>query len=465
MAPEDSDLIDLLDLKMLPAWVTEPAARDYFTYPAEDKRLPTRQAPIRVPERRMRKVGLRREHHGRDAQYRRRAMQKRERRPQQLPSPQIRVQFLPESRAVETVAVQIRAGAVAYSLFSLARLFLQEPRRYQVHLAAKPESALFQLGENGAISVNRQFLEDNAFRFAQSEFYRIETSQSEPIKGKFTSVAHDRLSGTLLGPTNHHSYQRRLRSLYEQRFRRRMSFADYQRQIQILTDPALVERWKEEARTVTTYTSLREEPPLIFNTAAEAERHFRKTYLSGLVRRIEERTINGLTSRELPDRVLRRLVEYAWVAQNRSPSQMMEELATRFRAAGLHIFRHRRGMLFVSPIRLRAFAYEEPSVSPHVQTILRTIAENPRTNRKELVDRLFADVPSEQVEPRKLALAADLHWLIGEGYVIEFNDGSLDLPRRKPKRVETTVSAAEGNVHQQVERLAGATSLTGTAEL
>jgi hypothetical protein len=55
--------------------------------------------------------------------------------------------------------------------------------------------------------------------------------------------------------------------------------------------------------------------------------------------------------------------------------------------------------------------------------------------------------------------------LIGEGYVIEFNDASLDLPRRKPKRVETTVSAAEGNVHQQVERFAGATSLTGTAEL
>jgi hypothetical protein len=30
-----------------------------------------------------------------------------------------------------------------------------------------------------------------------------------------------------------------------------------------------------------------------------------------------------------------------------------------------------------------------------------------------------------------MTLAHDLHWLIREGYVIEFNDGSLDLPRAK----------------------------------
>jgi hypothetical protein len=28
-------------------------------------------------------------------------------------------------------------------------------------------------------------------------------------------------------------------------------------------------------------------------------------------------------------------------------------------------------------------------------------------------------------------LASDLHWLISAGHVIEFNDGSLDLPRAK----------------------------------
>jgi hypothetical protein len=36
------------------------------------------------------------------------------------------------------------------------------------------------------------------------------------------------------------------------------------------------------------------------------------------------------------------------------------------------------------------------------------------------------------LEKAKMTLAPELHWLIREGYVIEFNDGSLDLPRTKP---------------------------------
>ena len=38
-----------------------------------------------------------------------------------------------------------------------------------------------------------------------------------------------------------------------------MSFADYQRQIEIVNDAELIDRWKEEARKVTTYTTSREE--------------------------------------------------------------------------------------------------------------------------------------------------------------------------------------------------------------
>jgi hypothetical protein len=40
----------------------------------------------------------------------------------------------------------------------------------------------------------------------------------------------------------------------------------------------------------------------------------------------------------------------------------------------------------------------------------------------------------------KLSLASDLHWMIREGHVIEFNDGSLDLPRAKPPKKEPAPS-------------------------
>src|SRR2546425_379013 len=139
--------------------------------------------------------------------------------------------------------------------------------------------------------------------------HKIDITQSDPIKGNFSNVARCRLSGTLLGPTNHHNYQPQLRSLYEQRFSRRMSFADYQRQIEIANDPALIERWKEEARTVTTFTTSREETPSIFSSAAEAERHFRSKYLTGLLHSVAEVIIGGVLSRRLHDRALDRAIE------------------------------------------------------------------------------------------------------------------------------------------------------------
>ncbi|HEX4638928.1 MAG TPA: hypothetical protein VH170_05520 [Chthoniobacterales bacterium] len=364
--------------------------------------------------------------------------------------PPIAVKFLPRTSAFENVVAQIKSGSVAYSLFSLARLFLEKAARHDVKLIAPAESPLFQLGENGPVSTDRQFLERSAFRFAQSDFYKIDITETEPIKGNFSNVARERLSGTVLGPTNRHDYQRRLRNLYEQRFSRRMSFPEFERKIEIVSDPEIVEKWKEEARKVTTFSTVREDPPQTFSSANEAEKHFEKHYLSGLVRTISEVTIDGPASRHMHDRVLDRVIEKEWSIQSKSPSPMMQELAGRFREAGVHVFRHRKGMLFVSSIFPRPLTDQQTAVSSQVRTIVDAISASPRIGRKELADKLIVDLSGEEADRAKLALASDLIWLISAGHVIEFNDGSLDLPRIKVKPKEgadssvvAAVSAAE----------------------
>jgi hypothetical protein len=187
---------------------------------------------------------------------------------------------------------------------------------------------------------------------------------------------------------------------------------------------------------------LRAESPLTFSSAAETERHFRSNYLPGLIRRLEHVTIGGSVSRSLPDRILNRAIEQAWVRETRSPSNMMQELAGRFRQTGLHIFRHRRGMLFVSPIRVRAFVHERAGVSATVNAILEAVSAAAGSNRRQLFEILIANGANDDAEPRRLALAADLRWLINEGYVIEFNDGSLDLPKSKSKPREAAPAEA-----------------------
>lgn len=470
---------DLLDLKLLPAWVKEPGATNHYehytaeeapaeqrsrdrvgkrrdrTFPSHDRRKDTQRSGLKPDRRHRGRTPKKGDARRRDSD-RANNRHSPDRVAQTPPKPfEGTIRFLPRQNVFENVVTQIKSGSVAYSLFVLARLFLEKPGRYEVRLTSKAGAPLYQLGEDGGISVDRDFLDRNAFRFAQRDFYQVNVVESDPIKGNFSNVARCRLSGTLLGPTNHHAYQPQLRSLFEQRFSRRMSFADYQRQIEIVSDPVVVERWKDEARKITTYTTVREQAPLTFSSAAEAERHFRSHYFPSLIRNVEDVTVGGTSSRSLPDRVLNRAIEQAWVRETRSPSNMMQELASRFRQNALHIFRHRRGMLFVSPIRVRAFVHEQAGVSPLVNAILEAVSATAGINRKQLFEILTGNGASEDSEPRRLALASDLRWLINEGYLIEFNDGSLDRPRMKAKSQQ----AAQGE--EAVQNLSGGSAVGG----
>jgi len=454
--PSPTPTEDLLDLRLLPAWANEPARpNDYANFEGEDAEQPgrrhdrprnrdrdrDRRGPRKPDGRKDRPNQDRRSPRPHDA--RRDHGQPRERRPEIPVEPlAVTVRFLPHQKAFENVIAQIKSASIAYSVFALARLFLEKPERYDVRLTmpegappAPPENrggGLFQLGENGPVAADRRILENSAFASSRDDFYTVEVTQTDPLKGNFSNVARCRLSGTLLGPTNHHAYQPQLRNLYETRFSRRMSFADYQRQIEIVSDPAVVEQWKEQARSVTTYHVKNAEPPVSFSNSADAERHFRQNYLPGLLREANELTIGGVLSRRLPDRRLGRAIEDSWAQETRSPSKMMQELAAGLRAAGLNIFRHRRGMLFVSPIRGRIFGHERAGVSASINSILEKVAATPGINRKLLAEQLGTpDADAATAERAKMTLATDLHWLIREGYVIEFNDGSLDLPRAK----------------------------------
>ena len=468
--------VDLLDLKLVPAWAKEaPTQKDYSHYTGEESPIPSgrdqsRRSRQSRPPRREQPTSFKKQQDRGSYPKRKepwtrhpapdRHRQERPPRPSEKPV-QVDLRFLPRTPVLENVTTQIQSGAIAYSLFFLARLFLERPRRYDVQLKPDPEMSLYRLGDDGPVSLDTALLEENAFRWAKEKFYRIDVTQSEPLKGNFSSVARCRLSGTVLGPTNYHAYQPRLRTLYEQRFSRRLGFTEYQKQIEIVTDPEVVERWKEDARTTTTFVPIQDAVSVELRSAAEAERHFRQNYLSGLIQKVEETIIDGLTSRQLADRALHRHIEHAWSAEMRSPSNMMQELSKKFRDAGLQIFRHRRGMLFVSSIRARPLVHGETDVSTPVKSILDTLAASPQIQRKELAEKLLAGVGAEELEARKLGLAADLHWLIREGYVIEFNDGSLDLPRTKSKKSEPV---SGGETVTELTQAAAIDSISGNGD-
>src|SRR6476659_9359129 len=179
---------DLLDLKLLPAWVKEPVeAKRYadvegehdYERPARHRGgMPTRRggrSPLSSDKSRasvQRPISNATRHEvGRDRrsprQQDRRESPRREARSEgsQPVLPEVIIRFLPYSAPFENVVAQIKSGSVAYSLYALARLFLEKPERYEVRLTAKAEEPLFQLVEDGEVSMDREFIERNALRF------------------------------------------------------------------------------------------------------------------------------------------------------------------------------------------------------------------------------------------------------------------------------------------------------------
>src|SRR5213082_799488 len=181
MTSSPVEAADLLDLKLLPAWVKEPVetkryadvegehglerpARQHRGAPTHRGRRSTRdpgrsQAGVQRPITKAGRHEARRRRFEPDRHSARRGSAEDRPRADEHPpvtrTPlQITIRFLPYSPAFESVVAQIKSGSVAYSLYALARLFLEKPERYEVRLTAKAESPLYRLGDNGALSLN-----------------------------------------------------------------------------------------------------------------------------------------------------------------------------------------------------------------------------------------------------------------------------------------------------------------------
>ena len=135
---------DLLDLKLLPAWVNEPVRADEYSHFEGDDgrsfehgdRRPgrSRDREGRAPRSRdprgpqSREQGPRRPRTDRPGSRRpaedRRGHDERRERPPVQPIA-VTVHFIPHPPPLNSVLAQIKSGSVAYSVFALARLFLE----------------------------------------------------------------------------------------------------------------------------------------------------------------------------------------------------------------------------------------------------------------------------------------------------------------------------------------------------
>jgi len=366
--------------------------------------------------------------------------------------PEINLSFLPDEKGVESLARQIKMTGRAYPLFDIAQMILQKPERHAVTFSVtknaenQPVQPLFVCALDDTLWLSEDEAVGHVLKKHFGTFYQAERTATEPPKGKYTFVAQCGMSGVILGPPNYHDYQNQLRKLHTERFSR-MPFDMYKARVKIVRDEEVVKKWIDDLSWKTEYVCLNLPEPLHLGTMEAVEKHFRETHMENINKRVDSHRLSGTDARGLRSPELLRLIRSVWEDQRRFPLQIATVLSQQFAGHGLQFFKVNKTITHVSVARPHFLDLEATPVSEGVKRIVDYINAKPRCSRRQLVESLApsptappaapvageakaAVVDSNEPTPEQTAVVADLHWLIHQGHVIEFANGTLETAKR-----------------------------------
>jgi hypothetical protein len=357
----------------------------------------------------------------------------------------------------------IRAAGKSYSVFDAAKLVLSSGDRFDVAFSLDAPGApkFTTVPADGSVWLSRDEAMAHLMQSdAAASCYRAETIDLEEPKGNFTSVAVCGLSGEMLGPPNHHSYQTALHRIHREKFFE-MPFEDFKRRVRTDSTPEAVEKWKESQKHGTQWVDIKVETPegeepRRFKSRAEMEAHFRSHHAETLLGETARATVPGNIPKKLLSPGLYFALRKAVDEARKHLLGIAQQLCAGFEKHGLKLFKRRGGKLWVSRTRPRLLD-SSVVLSDRVAKIIEHVKAKPGIQMKELIERVApggaeeppvaqpspdaappADAAPSPHDQERIQVLKDLHWLNSEGYLIEYSDGAvfigvIEPPPAKPK--------------------------------
>jgi hypothetical protein len=466
--------VDLSDLKLMPAWVgdigkeekikqryagrdDDRPRRDGGEFGNRDRRggsPPRRDGPGASPRRdgpsgggfRPRGVGghQRREGDGRRGP-RRFGDRDRGGPPQrewvEIPK-DVQLTIYPDEKSLDALASHVRQSGHAFSMFDASRLVLAGGDRFVVgyRCAEERPAGLFNVPGDGSLFLSRDEALAHVLRStALDEFYRAEDIELEAPKGEFQSVAVCGMSGDIIAPPSHHSYQTGLIRLHRERFGN-MPFEDFKRRVKVEANPELVAKWKEQMSKGCRWVCLKLEAPEggeppTFTSRADVEAHFRRTFGNDAVIEVREANVHGNIDKQKLSPALFIMMRQAVDAARKHLFEISQKLGAGLERRGMKLFKRRAGKQFVCRVKPRAV--ENGMVfSDRLAEIVRVLKDNHGMTMQALVEAIMpSHPPMDGADPKapkhptegQLGVIKDIRWLANEGYVIEYSDGMVFL--------------------------------------
>ena len=410
-------------------------------------------------------------------------------------SPYFSVTFYPEDTSFNALVKTVRASCRTIELFEIARTVLGKSERFTVLLtrrdpnAPRPAVPSRQGQGNGetaggegaaprsdanaepiylSVPDNLPFENEEAaiayvLTTHLAQFFDTAEVEVEPPKGNYQVINRDTVTGELLGPPNYHRYAQIVQQHYVAK-NIRIPFEAYKARIESVRDPEAVNQWLEKMKKVTRFTSklpvAEGQTAPTFDAWEEARTFLLTTAKDKLVRSAAHARFHGREVDTLPQGEIRRAVEGTLERQRRFPLDTANALRGRLRREHFTIFKKgAKGVSYVCAVK-RKFRVPGQTFAESIGSVISFIEAHPMVKAGELPRRflgLGAEAPAGaeagvvlagalSIEQREKVgrLQGDLLWLVREGYVTEFIDGSLYAP---PPMVESRKKEVEREEH------------------
>ncbi|MDR1528359.1 MAG: hypothetical protein LBS22_02120 [Puniceicoccales bacterium] len=380
--------------------------------------------------------------------------------------PIVDVEFYPNDTVFDAIVSALKSTHKTYELFSVARLFLEKPERFAMVVKKKDTQAdkyLYLTSDDNFIFETENMAVDHVLENYAGKHFDIEELEVPPPTGKFICLHRCGMTGKVLCPPNYHKYQEILLE-HHGRFLPRVPFEKFKARIEKITSEEEIENWRIQSSKVQIFKPKGQEDPvekIELKSTGEAKKYFIEHLKGQAITRYDSVRISGETFDRMPRSLLSKSI-FVLVGREKSfPLNFANNLRGRLGRSGFTIYKigNKPGISYVSGIR-RKFRQPGNIFTDDMQKIIAIVDANPKISITSLCLQYtqgflgipdgfekegnqvptFASTSQEPSSDTESVAASplnspkesgsqeffkNLHWLIREGYVIEFEDGTL----------------------------------------
>lgn len=408
--------------------------------------------------------------------------------------------IMPIEEGLDALAKDITATGRTHSVFDIAWMVLGGLERFHVIFESEEQPLYRSKKDHSLWLYQKECMAHFWATGVVSRYYDEEVVEVDPPKGNFQSVARCGLSGVLIGPPNHHGYQKNLLELHRSRFSN-MALDRYKSKIVMEHGEEAVQQWldsmtkhvrwrpkselvaedgQEEKSTqenVSEVSEVGEAEPVvaevtevaapevektvvILDSRLEVEQHFLSHGFEDEFEVGKTMSVLANVPSKMIDPGLFVLLKNTVTEERRYPGKLASILCRQMSGRHLAVFKWKKH-LHCGPARPRKVS-DEMVMAERPSELFHWVIANPGGN----IDAMWKEILPEDVDDETKHLwYHDLHWLINEGIVLLFSDGKLHAAKElqqkseaaKPKKSKKAkgskkVESKEGDQVEAVEQ-------------